>query len=547
MLAVTLLGALALGAQQAPPPPTSTTSTAPEFGASIDVRAVNVEVVVTDRRGQRVPGLKAADFQLLVDGKPMVIDEFAEVQGGQVAEPVKPAEAVAEPAAAPAAPAAARAGINYLAFVDNSFAVGADRDFLLQRLDADLPVGPEDRMAIVTWDGDRLTLARDWTGDAAALRQALRELQKTPASGIDRLVERRRAGEAGILGFGEVENLRQEAEGAARAAAAAMRGVSLVPGRKVLLLISGGWPALPQQPLLGFPETRSGLFGNAGEAEVLRQSTLPSVANLTAFHDLFEPVSGTANLLGYTIYPVTAPQHGPGELWNPIEASGPSEQALISSPWSSNITDTMGYLARETGGKLLYSSLRHSAFSRISEDARSYYGLGFSPEWRADGQKHRIDVKVLRPGLKARSRSGFADLSKGEEAGLKTDSVLLFGHRPDAVKVEIETGPPKWAGLGTIELPVTLLVPIKVLTALPVEGGYELRARLSMNISDRWGGKSQSRDVPLVLKVPEAPRPDGVARYQTTLKLRKSEQTLTVAIQDEEGNGMGWAQIDYKP
>ena len=43
---------------------------APEaFGESIDVRVVNVEAVVTGRHGERVRGLTAADFRLLVDGK----------------------------------------------------------------------------------------------------------------------------------------------------------------------------------------------------------------------------------------------------------------------------------------------------------------------------------------------------------------------------------------------------------------------------------------------------------------------------------------------
>src|SRR5215218_7873449 len=52
------------------------------FGESIDVRVVNVEAVVTDRKGDRVQGLTAGDFRLLVDGVEVPIDYFTEVADG---------------------------------------------------------------------------------------------------------------------------------------------------------------------------------------------------------------------------------------------------------------------------------------------------------------------------------------------------------------------------------------------------------------------------------------------------------------------------------
>ena len=44
------------------------------FSDVMDVRVVNVEAVVTDRKGSRVAGLEASDFELLVDGAPVPID-----------------------------------------------------------------------------------------------------------------------------------------------------------------------------------------------------------------------------------------------------------------------------------------------------------------------------------------------------------------------------------------------------------------------------------------------------------------------------------------
>ncbi len=83
------------------------------FGEALDVRVVNVEVVVTDKKGTRVDGLGRDDFALEVDGKPAPIDFFAEVVGGRVAETAANAAAAAPPAADPGQPL----GVSWRAFV----------------------------------------------------------------------------------------------------------------------------------------------------------------------------------------------------------------------------------------------------------------------------------------------------------------------------------------------------------------------------------------------------------------------------------------------
>src|SRR5688572_17228697 len=62
---------------------TSTLGEAPsDFGETVEVKVVNVEAVVTDRDGNRVPGLSADDFTLTVDGRPVPIRYFSEIRGG---------------------------------------------------------------------------------------------------------------------------------------------------------------------------------------------------------------------------------------------------------------------------------------------------------------------------------------------------------------------------------------------------------------------------------------------------------------------------------
>src|ERR1044072_8299073 len=143
--------ALAAGLAAAPPPAPEPPPTSP-FGEEIDVRVVNLEVVVTDRKGERVSGLSAADFTLSVDGKPVPVEYFSEIREGRLqatadapAGAPGPRECSREsrerplrappdpPAGAPRAGgvqplAAAAAGTNYLVYIDDYFTVAQQRD-----------------------------------------------------------------------------------------------------------------------------------------------------------------------------------------------------------------------------------------------------------------------------------------------------------------------------------------------------------------------------------------------------------------------------------
>ncbi|HEX8154352.1 MAG TPA: hypothetical protein VF698_14555, partial [Thermoanaerobaculia bacterium] len=49
----------------------------------IDVRVINVDVVVTDRKGNPITGLTKDDFEILENGVPKVITNFYEVEGNR--------------------------------------------------------------------------------------------------------------------------------------------------------------------------------------------------------------------------------------------------------------------------------------------------------------------------------------------------------------------------------------------------------------------------------------------------------------------------------
>ena len=187
-------GAPAPAAAPAPAPapaavaPTSgATATAPPealpgvFGDVLEVRVVNLEVVVTDRDGARVRGLSPQDFRLKVDGKEVPIDYFSEVTGGIAGAALPGVESV------PSVSSGEAVGTSYLVFVDDSFSLRVDRNRVLEKLREQLGyLGPHDRMAIVSFDGKRLEMLSTWSQSRPALERVLRAELGHRTHGIER-------------------------------------------------------------------------------------------------------------------------------------------------------------------------------------------------------------------------------------------------------------------------------------------------------------------------------------------------------------------------
>ncbi|MCM2269862.1 MAG: VWA domain-containing protein, partial [Thermoanaerobaculia bacterium] len=253
--ALTAALAAPLAAQEGPSPAI--------FGETVEVRVVNLEVEVTDRDGFAVTGLAPADFELEVDGERVPIRYFTEIRGGTAVatEGGAPAEIGSVPDLVPGEPV----GTSYLVFVDDFFPLSRDRNRVLEALRDDVGrLKPEDRMAIVAFDGNELAMLTSWTNSPRELERALRDAARRPAHGLRRISERRSLASdrsasrsfPGIdsrrlstldtrLDVGErfyAETLEQQLGNTVSAAAAALRGFANPPGRKVLLLFAGGWP-----------------------------------------------------------------------------------------------------------------------------------------------------------------------------------------------------------------------------------------------------------------------------------------------------------------
>jgi VWFA-related protein len=476
------------------------------FDDAIDVRVVNVEAVVTGRGGERVRGLTAADFRLLVDGKEVPVEYFAEVaEGAAVSTP-----SAASGGGAPVAPGE-EVGKNYLVFIDESLALQSQRDDMLKRIADDLSLlRPADRMAVLAFDRLNISVLAPWTNDAAALRAALERERQRPARGIISIVHQRSAdsdaelvrqvteatqekfADAGpsrgdqlqhsLSGLPGVGPAVSDTHKAADAATAALRAFGAPPGRKVMLLVTGAWTF---QTAPGF----------------------------------YRPLLTAANQLGYSVYPVDAAKSG---------------------AYAINIADS---LARFTGGRAV-TPADNRIFRQVVEDTASYYWLGFTPSGKESDRARRVVVEVRRPGLAVRSRGGFSDLSKRTENLLKAESVLLFGGAPEDRRLLVQLGKPRRTRLG-LEVPVALGVPAEALVLSADLGGYRMVAPMAVVVLDEKGGRAELR-TEIKLTMAQAPdRPGLYARFETVILLRDAKQRVVFTVPDSVTGRALWGDIEF--
>jgi len=521
------------------------------FSETIDVRVVNVEVVVTDRQGNRVQGLKPSDFELLVDGEPTPIAYFTEIEDGLAA-----GGATADISAVPALDLNAPVGTNFLIFIDDLFSIERDRNRVLDHLADDFGgLGPADRIAAIAYDGQTVETLTEWTNSADRFRDALDRARSRPSHGLLQLSERNQVArdqqlmaehqagrdQSGLLGAGQQvasglsgddsrmdlryrEKLSNQLESSVLAAMATMRRFADRPGRKVMLLLTGGWPGSVE------------IFAR----ERLPGSTLPVDRRVMSEHDLNGPLVSTANLIGFSLYPVDVPSltrdffgdasRGFGANAEP-DTAGPAPGALQRED---TIHSALHLLASSTGGVPLINARRDVALASVVADTRSYYWLGFEPQRRENNRFHQIVVRLVasaalrlrwragncssmqgRADLDARTREGYVDMSRDHELDMTAKAALLFGDPPGALPLQVRLSEPVRAGRRRMSVPVEVAIPLDEIQLLPTGDEWLSVVEVRVTAMDEGGNRAEVSFERVPISGPQEPQPGQIFYDQT--------------------------------
>ena len=511
----------------------------PTFREAVEVRVMDLDVVVTDSHGRPVPDLTQGEFSVKVDGKPVPLDYFARVAEGTIHAPdlasAPPERVLAEYRKGEEA----YVPRHFLLYVDVGHLSPGYRNRALESLrDFVTRLGPSDTGRIVLFD----RRARDltpWTASKETLLSALSRMDS--GVGMSRLMTEQQT-------LREIDSTRsvQSRIAAARNYAQQERAevrqmlsdmgsevttLTALPGKKVFLFVSGGFET---QPGFAMTQYAGGRFG----------------ASLQVFdtRDLapeLDALVRRANASDVTFYAVDAR----GLVGEGATAS--NDDPLASRPGVAFFARTdsqagMQLLARETGGlALLNTNDLDRGLGRVYQDTSTYYSIGVNlSKLPATGYRD-VRVEVTRPGLTVRARRGFAGRTGEERARDVTQAALRTNVEYRGIPVTLRLAPAR-KEKKYYSLPISVTVPASSLTLLPQGDGSQAKADLYIGVIDDSGNMSDVGHEEATFNVPKNAPADTPLNTLVTLQTRKGNQRIVVNVQDKATGRMGTAKADVR-
>lgn len=461
------------------------------FASDVQVRVVNVDVVVSDRQGRPVTDLGREAFELLADGEPVDVRYFS-------------APGAHPPPAANAAPVPRNGTLDVVVYVDRAFlrpSDAADLGIALRRF-LDRQLGARDRVMLLVADR-RVEVVHPWTTLRPAIDTLLADELAQPGRGlaieseyrdlvrsIDRTFEEgtdldarnpeqhTRALLARINAFAD-ECARDVALTAAQLRQT-LAGLAGGPNHTVMLYVGGQLPVRVGATLFEAwdnafgrnsarwqirPGSAGAAAGGDGAFEAVQQPStsvdagrlFARVAELASAQDVRFYALDTSGLRSS---PGTATSRGSRAL---ARASGGSHWELDATQ-SQASRRAFEELAETTGGRVLAASRDFPALlDAVRHDLDAAYSLGFEPP-DGDVETRSIEVRLRRPHrhLEVRYRRAFVHRTTDQEAAQSTVSALLFGAADNPLGVEVEAAMtahddgPRRVSL-TVKVPLTRL------------------------------------------------------------------------------------------
>jgi VWFA-related protein len=374
----------------------------------ITTQLVQVDAVVTDKKGRHVEDLTEGDFELLVDGKKQLLTHFSHVSLPAVKrEPAarKKDDLIVAPESMPTRQIAPEDVRRTIAFVVDDMGLSPPsmalaRETLRKFVGEQMQDG--DLVAIIR-TGSGLGMLEQFTSDKRILYTAIDKLVWNPlsrdmmpsfadTSGADEMddaqAEQQAEQQAVADSFQEFVDT-SFTTGTLGATSFVVRNLRNFPGRKSVILLSDGFR-----------------INSKTNNDNTSNQVLQSLENLVE----------QANRSSVVIYSIDAKglqSFMPGADAGGLPGASSRSDALQTAQ---EALEGPRFLSEQTGGfTVVNTNDLNIGIDEALYDQQSYYLLGFDPEdEKFDQRRHSIKVKVNRPDLRVRSRSGFFGVSDGD-------------------------------------------------------------------------------------------------------------------------------------
>jgi VWFA-related protein len=546
LFAAALGAALTMSAQTAPPKPSPTPEAHPAAPVteSVSVDITNIEVIVTDSKGQRVTGLTRDDFEVRQDGVIQPITNFYAVDGQKVTFlDGKTLELDSKELAVKDAPKELK--VRYIIYIDNLNIQPNNRNRMFKRLKewVQQSVGPRAEAEVISYNRS-LKTRQKFTSEPGIVVGVLEDIERetgggTPLAGdrkdaIQRINDAKSPAAAIQVAKTYAQALRNDMEFTVDAIKSTMNSLAGLEGRKIFIYVSEG-----------LPQTAGAELYDAIQRKFTTASTLEQFE-----YDLssrYASIVQAANAQGVTIWALDASGLATDSM---VSAENRYIESRPSEFFSrQNTQGPIQLMAEQTGGMAAINTNDwKSSLDELSRDFTSFYSLGYRSARSAGDRTHSVDVTVKRKGMRVRSRKGLMEKSPETRVAETVLSALDYARDDNPLNVSVRLEDSRPYDRDTYELPVRIVLPIGKLGLLPAGDHYEANYLVYLIVRDSSGDKSDLQIRRETIKVPEKELKIAQGKdqpYELKLIVRDGAQRLSLAVRDLATNLTSYYQKSF--
>lgn len=512
----------------------------PRSSATVEVRVMELDAVVTDWQGRPVHGLTVDDFELLENGRRREITGLTEFRDDSgTGDPVTPQDADEDDVAY--GPKPRQIVIFFDTLSTSPPARKRAADALVPLIES---LNESDELMIVSWNRS-LRIVVPPTSDRARIMEGLKIVPlwvsgapEDTSFGI--LTDNIGSVSSGIsadddraLKFSQANDSIQTTQ-VLRALISRLAGAS---GKKLLFVISDG---------LGLDNDL------ASDLNHVRRETRSSAFDTSADagRGMVEEIVQDANAADVTIHTVQ-----PIGLITGASAadSGVGGAELFATRRFARVqagASTLIRLAEQTGGRFITKTNNLApGMERIRTELANYYSIAYRPAENVADKARKVELRTKRRDLRVRTRRAVLERSPETQFAQQLVSNFMFPVSSNDLKISLRPVTTARLGRRRFAIPVDVVIPYSTLAFVSEGERYVAEISVYVASSDDRGSISEVRRFDRQITVPKDEFSKLAAKQYVygldlDLRSRSARNRLTVGVIDQLSKLSGSAVLD---
>jgi len=538
----------------------------PKPAYEVEVIVTNVSVVVSDKDGQRITGLRPENFEIYEDGIRQNLTNFYEVKGMEVYAPsLEKKEDEPAPTPQPLPARAPEFKNKIIFYFDNWQLHPLNRNQSIKRMEKfvrnNFSVENHNNEGMVISLGQKLEVLQEFTSNAEQLLSAIQEAKKHSGNSLLQMKEKedlqrelnrmvsgmtmsdnKYEGFQSAMGFAKnyVESENNDLLYSLKSLNALVDNLNGIEGKKILIYISDGLALNPGEVVFDYID-HAFQVGNARAEAMIYDAT-----------NLFKELTARCNAAEVALYPINATGLDSRILSADREGGWDAyrQGSGMIKETSRVKNEALKLMADDTGGiPILNANDISPGLERIGNDLQFYYSLGYRSLHREEGKYHKIDVKLVDVEAKyeVRVREGYLRVSKEDRIKDSLSSRLFLYRIENPMDVRAQVLPVEsMATSKRLLLKIKLLIPIKNLILYSEGDAYVGKIKAYIALKDSRNRLSPCHELVEDIRIPASDYEIALKSsypYIAEMYVEPEDYIISLCVRDLIGDVANYLQL----